>query len=101
MAIGDLTQTWVTSGPRATYDPRTFFRFSIKIFNLLNHVKFQLFLRKLKAKTSFSLNLTLKFNPYVTNTVPRRLNVLLMWPATQKELPTPDITHIYSERKIY
>ncbi len=45
----------------------------------------------MKAKTSFSLNLTLKFNRYVTYTGPRRLNVMLMWPARQKELTTPAV----------
>ncbi len=49
----------------------------------------------MKSKNSFSLNLTLTFKPYVTVTGPRRPNVLPMWPARQKELPTPAIAYTF------
>jgi hypothetical protein len=34
----------------------------------------------------------LKLNPYVTDTGPRKPNVSQMWPAKQKELPTPGLS---------
>ncbi len=67
-----------------------FFRFSIKIFSLLKNVELQVF-KKIKSKNTFSPHLTLKFNPYVSDTGPRRPNVLPLWPARQKELPTPGL----------
>jgi hypothetical protein len=41
----------------------------------------------MKSKNSFSL----KFRPFVTDTGPRRPNVLPMLPTRQKELATPGL----------
>jgi hypothetical protein len=57
------------------------------------------FLSKRRSKNSFSSTLTFKFKFYITNTGPRRLNVLLIWPARPRELPTPGIyTRVYVEK---
>jgi hypothetical protein len=45
----------------------------------------------MKSKNHIFHHLTLKSNPYVTDTGPRRPNVLPMWPTRQKELPTPGV----------
>ncbi len=41
------------------------------------------------AKNAFSPDLIRNFMLHVTDTGPSRPNVLPMWPARQKELPTP------------